>query len=100
MMTSLPIHLSNHSPQALERNLSGRCNHQRRNKIDQQRKRQRQRQMKKQKGLYRKKSRTSLKKRKKEENRKNWRPQKMKVVRRDSRLSYTIRKQKGEGNRH
>jgi hypothetical protein len=24
MMTSLPIHLSNHSPQALERNLSGR----------------------------------------------------------------------------
>jgi hypothetical protein len=28
MMTSFPIHLSNHSPQALERNLSGRCNHQ------------------------------------------------------------------------
>jgi hypothetical protein len=99
MMTSLPIHLSNHSPQALERNLSGQCNHQRRNKNDQQRKRQRQRQMKKQKGLDGKKSRTSLKKRKKEENRKNWRPKKIKVVRRDSRLSYTIRKQKGEGNR-
>jgi hypothetical protein len=45
MITSLPIHLSNHSPQALERNLSGRCNHQRRNENDQQRKRQRQRQM-------------------------------------------------------
>jgi phosphopantothenate synthetase len=52
MMTSLLIHLSNHSPQALERNLSGRCNHQRRNENDQQRKSQRQRQMKKQKGLY------------------------------------------------
>jgi hypothetical protein len=74
MMTSLPIHLSNHSPQALERNLSGRCNHQRRNENDQHRKRQWQIQMKKQKGLYRKKSRTYLKKRKKEENSKNWRP--------------------------
>jgi hypothetical protein len=74
MMTSLPIHLSNHSPQALERNLSGRCNHQRKNENDQQRKGQRQRQMKKQMGLYRKKSRNSLKKRKKEENRKDWRP--------------------------
>jgi hypothetical protein len=76
MMTSLPIHLSNHSPQALEGNLLGRCNHQRRNENDQQRKRQRQSQMKKQKGLYEKKSRTSLKKRKKEETRKNWRPKK------------------------
>jgi hypothetical protein len=55
--------------------------------------------MKKQKSLYGKKSRTSFKRRKKEENRKNWRPNKMKVVQRDSRLSYTIRKQKGEGNR-
>jgi hypothetical protein len=34
MMTSLPIHHSNHSPQALERNLLGRCNHQRRNEND------------------------------------------------------------------
>jgi hypothetical protein len=73
-MTSLPIHLSNHSPQALERNLLGRCNHQRENENNQQRKSQRQRQMKKQKGLYRMKSRTSLKKQKKEENRKSWRP--------------------------
>jgi hypothetical protein len=32
MMTSLPIHLSNRWPQALERNLSGRCNHQRKTK--------------------------------------------------------------------
>jgi hypothetical protein len=47
MMTSLPIHLSNHSPQALERNLSGRCNHRRKNENDQQRKSLRQRQMKK-----------------------------------------------------
>jgi hypothetical protein len=76
MMTFLPIHLSNHSPQALERNLSGRCNNQRKNENDQQRKIQRQRQMKKHKGLYRKKSRTSLKKRKKEENWKSWRPKK------------------------
>jgi hypothetical protein len=52
MMTSLPIHLSNHSPQALECNLSGRCNHQRKNENDQQRKSPRQRQMKKQKGQY------------------------------------------------
>jgi hypothetical protein len=65
-MTSLPIHLSNYSPQALERNLSGQCNHQRKNKNDQQRKSPRKRQMKKHKGLYGKKSRTSLKKRKKE----------------------------------
>jgi hypothetical protein len=43
--------------------------------------------MNKQKGMYRKKSRTSLKKRKKEENKKSWRTEKMKVVRRDSRLS-------------
>jgi hypothetical protein len=43
--------------------------------------------MKKQKGLYEKKSRTSLEKLKKEENRKSWRPKKMKVIRRDSRLS-------------
>jgi hypothetical protein len=43
--------------------------------------------MKKQKRLYGKKSRTSLKKRKKEENRKSWRPKKMKVVKRDSRFS-------------
>jgi hypothetical protein len=98
MMTSLPIHLSNHSPQALERNLSGRCNHQRRNENGHQRKMQRQRQMKKQKGLYGKKSRTSLKsERKKKTGRTGG--QKMKVVRRDSRLSFTIRKQKGEGNR-
>jgi hypothetical protein len=62
MMTSLPIHLRNPSPQALKRNLSGRCNHQRKNKNNQQRKSLRQRQMKKQNGLYRKKSRTSLKK--------------------------------------
>jgi hypothetical protein len=61
MMTSIPIHLSNHSPQALERNLSGGCNHQRKNENDQQRKSPRQGQMKKQKGLYGKKSRTSLK---------------------------------------
>jgi hypothetical protein len=40
MMTSLPIHLSNYSPQALERNLSGQCNHQRKNKNNQQRKTQ------------------------------------------------------------
>jgi hypothetical protein len=52
MMTSLPIHLSNHWPQALERNHSGRCNHQRKNKNDQQRKSPIQRrQMKKQNGL-------------------------------------------------
>jgi hypothetical protein len=38
MMTSLPIHLSNHLPQALECNLSGQCNHQRKNEKDQQRK--------------------------------------------------------------
>jgi hypothetical protein len=75
-MTSLPIHLSNHSPQALECNLSGQCNHQRKNENDQQRKSQRQRQTKTQKGLYGKKLRTSLKKRKKEENRKSWRPKK------------------------
>jgi hypothetical protein len=43
MMTSLPIHLSNHSPQALERNLSGRCNQQRKKENDQQRKSPRQR---------------------------------------------------------
>jgi hypothetical protein len=36
MTTSLPIHLNNNSPQALKRNLSGRCNHQRRNENDQQ----------------------------------------------------------------
>jgi hypothetical protein len=76
MITSLPIHLSNHSPQALERNLLGWCNHQRINENDQQRKSLRQRQMKKQKGQYRKKSRTSLKKRKKEDSRKSWRPKK------------------------
>jgi hypothetical protein len=38
MMTSLPIHLSNHRPQShicLERNLSSRCNHQRKNENDQ-----------------------------------------------------------------
>jgi hypothetical protein len=51
MMTSLPIHLSNHWPQALERNLSGRCNHQRKNETDQQRKSPSQRrQMKKKEG--------------------------------------------------
>jgi hypothetical protein len=38
MMTSLPIHLNNHSPQALECNLPGWCNHQRKNENDQQRK--------------------------------------------------------------
>jgi hypothetical protein len=41
MMPSLPIHLSNHRPQShigLKRNLSSRCNHQRKNKNDQQRK--------------------------------------------------------------
>jgi hypothetical protein len=38
MMRSLPIHLGNHYPQALERNLSSRCNHQRKNENDQQRK--------------------------------------------------------------
>jgi hypothetical protein len=41
MMTSLPIHLSNHSPQALECNLSGWCNHQRKNENNQQRKKPR-----------------------------------------------------------
>jgi hypothetical protein len=36
MMTSLPIHLSNHQPQShkgLERNLSSWCNHQRKTKM-------------------------------------------------------------------
>jgi hypothetical protein len=77
MMTSLSIHCSNHRPQShkgLERNLSSRCNHQRKTKNDQQRKSPSQRrQMKKQTQLQIKKSRTSLQIREKKENRKSWR---------------------------
>jgi FKBP-type peptidyl-prolyl cis-trans isomerase len=93
MMTSLPIHLSNHSPQALERNLSGRCNHQRRNekaeaKSDEEIE-----------GSVRKEVKDFFEKAKERRKQEELEAKKMKVVRTDSRLSYTIRKQKGEGNR-
>jgi hypothetical protein len=55
--------------------------------------------MKKQKGLYGKKSRTSSKKAKEKRKQEELEAKKMKVVWTDSRLSYTIRKQKGEENR-
>jgi hypothetical protein len=72
MMTSLPIHLSNNSPQALEHNLSGRCNHQRKNEIE---------------GSVWNEVKDFFEKAKERRKQEDLEAKKMKVIRRDSRLS-------------
>jgi hypothetical protein len=85
-MTSLPIHLSNHWPQALECNLSSRCNHQRKNENYQQRKSPSQTDEETE-GTADKEVKDFFAKMKEKRNQEELETKKMKVVMRDSRLS-------------
>jgi hypothetical protein len=86
MMTSLPIHLSNHSSQALKRNLLGRCNHKKKRKRPAKKKPEAKTDEETE-GTVRKEVKDFFEKTKERRKQEKLEAKKMRVVRRDSSLS-------------